>query len=99
MTNSPAGGWLSQIETARSGPELVRLVNEYVAGLSEEERAQLPPGCGAETLREPGDIQACAVALAHSDLKAIGSAASTDALRHAAVVFAAAAAKLAKVAG
>jgi len=99
MKNSPAGAWLSQIETARSGAELVRLMRDYVAGLSAEERAQLPPDCAWDNLNAPADLQECAVTLAHGDLKAIGSAETTDALRQAAVVFAAAAAKLTKVAG
>ena len=99
MKNSPAGAWLSQIETARSGAELVRLMRDYVGGLSDEERAQLPPDCRSHHINAPADIQECAVTLAHGDLKAIGTPETTDALRQAAVVFAAAAAKLTKVAG
>lgn len=66
--------------------------------MSPEERAQLPSGCSAEDISRVADIQEWAVTLTHADLKATPSEGSTDALHQAAVVFAAAGAKLPRVA-
>ncbi len=98
MKNPPGGTWISQIETARSAAELVRLLREYLESMSPEERVQLPSGCSAEDISRAADIQEWAVTLAHADLKATASEGSTDALHQAAVVFAAGGARLPKVA-
>ena len=97
MNNPPAGAWLSQIESTRSAAELVRLLRDYLASLTPEERAQLPPGCIAENVSSPAEIQEWAVALAQVDLKTSPEQ-SADALRLAAIIFAAAGTRLPRVA-
>ena len=97
MNNPPPAAWLSQIEGARSTDDLVRVLQNYVASLSSEERASLPPGCTTERISHSADIQEWAVTLAHEDLKATGSGRATTTLHQAAMVFAAAGARLTKV--
>ena len=94
----PAAQWLSQIESARSSAELVRVLREYMASLDERGRAQLPALGAHNAIADAASVQEWAVTLAQLDLKADGSPES-HALHEAAVVFAAAAARLAKVAG
>jgi len=99
MRNPPAAAqWLSQIEGARSAADLVRVLREYVGSLNDEERAQLPAFDGAGALTDAADVQEWAVTLAQFDLKE-GGTPELRALHDAAVVFAAAGAKLAKVGG
>ena len=98
MNNPPSGAWLSQIESARSAAELVRLLRDYLASLTPEERAQLPHGCVAENISGPAEIQEWAVALAQGDLKASPEQ-SADTLRLAAIIFAAAGSRLPRVSG
>jgi hypothetical protein len=97
--NSPTGrAWLSQIEGARSSSELVRMLRDYLASLKSEERAQLPRGCAAERITNASDIQEWAVTLAQEDLRSTGSGGMRDAVHQAAIVFAAAGARLGRVA-
>ena len=98
MNNPPAGAWLSQIESARTAAELVRLLRDYLTSLTPEERAQLPPGCVAERISSPAEIQEWAVSLAQDDLKASGAPHDLQTLRLAAIIFAAAGTRLPKVA-
>ena len=98
MKNPPAGAWLSQIEGAHSASDLVRMVREYVAGLDPDALARLAAIGTAESISGPADVQEWAVALAHLDLKANGTP-DRDVFHEAAMVFAAAGARLAKVAG
>ena len=98
MNNPPAGAWLSQIESARSAAELLRLLRDYLASLTPEERAQLPAGCVADNITGPSEIQEWAVALAQGDLKTSGTPQSAETLRFAAIVFAAAGTRLPRVA-
>jgi len=98
MNNPPAGAWLSQIESARSAAELLRLIRDYLASLTPEQRAQLPAGCVAENISSPSEIQEWAVALAQGDLKTSGTPHSAETLRLAAIVFAAAGTRLPRVA-
>ena len=97
MNNPPAGAWLSQIEGARTTAELVRVLRDYLAALSPEERAHLPSGCTSENISHASDIQEWAVTLAREDLKGTGSAGVPEGLHHAAVVFAAAGSRLPRV--
>jgi hypothetical protein len=97
MNNPPAGAWLSQIESARSAAELVRLLRDYLASLTPDERAQLPAGCVAESISTPAEIQEWAVSLAQGDLKASGTHHDLRTLRLAAIIFAAAGTRLPKV--
>jgi hypothetical protein len=94
----PAAEWLSQIEGARSAGDLVRVLREYLANLAHEDRASFLPDFGAERITGAADIQEWAVTLAHLDLKANESPDAAS-LHEAAVVFAAAGAKLAKMGG
>ena len=94
MNNPPAGAWLLQIESARSVSELVRMLRDYLGGLSPDAKAHLPPGCNAANINNAADVQEWAVALAQADLRATGSAQGTDTLHQAAVVFAAAGSRL-----
>ena len=99
MKNASAGAWLTQIESARSAADLVRLLRDYLVSLTPEERAQLPAGCSAENISSPAEIQEWAVALAQADLKLIsGTANAAGALHAAAIVFAAAGTRLPRVA-
>lgn len=98
MNNPPAGAWLSQIENARATAELVRLLRDFLASLTPEERAQLPAGCVAENISSTAEIQEWAVSLAQHDLKTSGTTRSADTLHLAAIVFAAAGTRLPKVA-
>jgi hypothetical protein len=98
MNNPPAGAWLSQIESTRSAAELVRLLRDYLASLTPEERAQLPAGCVAESISSPAEIQEWAVSLAQGDLKRSGTHEDAQTLRLAAIIFAAAGTRLPKVA-
>ena len=94
MNDSPARGWLSQVEGARSAADLARVVRDYLSSLTPEQAAELPRGCSAKAIAAPSDVQEWAVTLARDDLMLGGSAT----LHQAAVIFAAAGAKLAKVA-
>jgi hypothetical protein len=94
----PAAQWLSQIEGARSAADVVRVLRDYVAALTQDDRARFLPDGIARGLSSPGELQEWAVTLAHLDLKANESPDSA-ALHEAAMVFAAASARLAKVAG
>ena len=89
--------WVWQIEGARSAADVVRVLREYVAALTVDDRARFLPEGMAQTLSSPGEVQEWAVTLAHRDLKTNESADSA-ALHEAAIVFAAASARLAKVA-
>ena len=77
--------------------DLVRVLRTYIASLTPDERASLPLGFDAERISHPADIQEWAVTLAHEDLKATGSGKTTPTLHQAAMVFAAAGARLPKV--
>ena len=94
----PAAQWLSQIEGARSAADLVRVLRDYVAALTQDDRARFLPEGIAQAISSPGEVQEWAVTLAHLDLKANESTDSAP-LHEAAMVFAAASARLAKVAG
>jgi hypothetical protein len=98
MNNPPAGAWLSQIESARSAAELVRLLRDYLASLTPEARAQLPAGCAAENISSPAEIQEWAVSLAQEDLRTPGAPRDAQTLHLAAIIFAAAGSRLPKVA-
>jgi hypothetical protein len=98
MNNASAGAWLPQIESARSAADLVRLLRDYLAALTPEERAQLPAGCSAENISSSAQIQEWAVALAQADLRTSGAANAAGALHAAAIVFAAAGTRLPRVA-
>lgn len=98
MKNPPAGTWLSQIESARSVAELARLLRNYLEALDAEDRGRLPAGCTAEAISSAADIQEWAVTLAQEDLKSSSAAEGSQALHHAAVVFAAAGARVPKMA-
>jgi hypothetical protein len=98
MNNPPAGAWVSQIEGARTTSDLVRMLREYVTSLNTEERAQLPQAFGAEAVTSAADIQEWAVTLAREDLRGTGPGATSGVLHQAAVIFAAAGARLPKVA-
>jgi hypothetical protein len=98
MNNPPARVWLSQIDGARSASELAKMLRNYLGSLGAEDRAQLPPECVAERIAEAADIQEWAVALAREDLRSTGSGGARDVLHQAAVVFAAAGARLSRVA-
>jgi hypothetical protein len=98
MTNPPPGAWLSQIESARSVAELVRMLRDYLGSISVEDRAHLPAQCTPDNISSAADIQEWAVALAHADLRATGGADATHALHQAALVFAAAGTRLPRVA-
>jgi hypothetical protein len=93
-----AGAWLVQIEGARSSADLVRIVREYLVALGPESRATLPRQCDADRIAGGAEIQECAVMLAQEDLKSSRPTAD-DTLHEAATVFAAASAKLPKLAG
>jgi len=95
MNDSPARPWLSQIEAAHSAADLTRVVREYLGSLTPDQLAALPVACRANAIGAPSDIQEWAVTLARDDLTLGGSAT----LHEAAVIFAAAGSKLAKVAG
>ena len=98
MRNPPlAAQWLSQIETARSVADVTRVLREYLASLSADDRAAFLPAGVAQEVSSVSDVQEWAVTLAHLDLKSDDSPDSAV-LHEAAVVFAAAGAKLAKVA-
>ncbi len=92
----PAAQWLSQIEGARSAADVVRLLREYLAALTLHDRARFLPDSSAESISSATDVQEWAVTLAHLDLKSSQSPDSA-ALHEAALLFAAAGAKLAKV--
>ena len=92
----PAAEWLSQIEVARSAADVVRVLREYLASLTASDRARLP--AGVHDISTPGEVHEWAVTLAHMDLKA-DKLQDTTALHEAAMVFAAAGSKLAKVSG
>ena len=94
----PAAQWLSQIEGARSAADLVRVLRDYMASLNEVDRAHLPAMGAHNALSDAAAIQEWAVTLAQLDLKE-GGATGTTALHEAAMVFAAAGTRLAKVAG
>ena len=98
MNNPPAGAWLSQIESARSAAELARLLRDYLASLTPEERAQLPDGCAAANISSPAEIQEWAVSLAQADLRRSGTSQDAQTLHLAAIIFAAAGTRLPKVA-
>lgn len=99
MKNPPlAARWLSQIEGARSSVDVVRVMRAYLATLATENRARFLPGRDIESISSASDVQELAVTLAHLDLKASQSPDSA-ALHEAAVVFAAAGSRLAKVSG
>jgi hypothetical protein len=95
----PAAPWLSHIEVARSAAEVVRVVQEYLATLTMDDRARFLPHGGADAISSPSDVQEWAVTLAHLDLKGADESPDSVALHEAAVVFAAAGAKLVKVSG
>jgi len=95
MNDSPARAWLSQIDAAHSAADLARVVREYLGSLMPDQLAALPVACRADAIAAPSDIQEWAVTLARDDLTLGGSAT----LHEAAVIFAAAGSKLAKVAG
>jgi hypothetical protein len=93
MNDSVAGSWLVQIEGAHSAGDLARLLRAYVASLPSEQQAALPRGCTPEAISGAPEIQDWAVTLAQADLKLGGS----TALHEAAVIFAAAGARLPKL--
>ena len=92
----PPSAWLAQVEGARSVAELLRAMRDYLASLDPEEIAHLPKGVAPDTLRFADDIQACAVTLAHEDLRQGANAPAS--LHRSAMVFAAAAAKVPRLA-
>lgn len=92
----PPAAWLARIESAHSVAELIRTLRDYLASLSAEEIAQLPKGVSGASLAGAADIQEWAVMLAHHDLRGDPDA---QALHRSAVVFAAAGAKIPKLAG
>src|SRR5689334_11734806 len=92
MKNSRAGTWISQIEAARSARDLVAILRDYLGTMTPDQAAQLPDGYASENLSTAAEIQEWAVTLARADLKADG--AEHDALREAAMVFTASAARL-----
>ena len=96
MTFTPPSSWLAQIENAHTTAEILRIVRDYLASLGAEEAAQLPTGISQEAVQAPGDVQEWAVMLAHSDLR--GGPDTPAALHRAAVVLAAAASKMPKLA-
>ena len=61
----PAAQWLSQIEGARSASDLVRVLRDYVAALTQDDRARFLPDGIAQGLSSPGEVQEWAVTLAH----------------------------------
>jgi hypothetical protein len=97
MNNQTAGTWIPQIESAHSVAELVKLLRDYLGSLSAEDRSRLPAACEPHALSRATEIQEWAVILAQQDLKATGSGRG-HALRQAANVFAAAAARLPRIA-
>ena len=94
MNDSPAREWLSQIEVAHTAADLVRVLRDYLGSLRADQVDSLPVACRPGAINAPADIQEWAVTLAREDLTLGGSAA----LHEAAVIFAAAGSKLAKVA-
>ncbi len=72
---------------------MVRVLRDYLDSLTPGQRAALPRGCSAQAIQGTPEIQEWAVTLAHADLKLAGSAT----LHEAAVIFAAAGAKLPKL--
>jgi hypothetical protein len=94
----PAAQWLSQIEGARSSADVVRVMREYLATLAIENRARFLPDGDIQGVSSASEVQELAVTLAHLDLKTSQSRDSA-ALHEAAMVFAAAGARLAKVFG
>ena len=94
MNDSPARSWLSQIEAAHSAADLMRVVRDYIASLPPDQLGALPRGLTPQAIATPANIQEWAVMLARADLTLGGS----PGLHQAAVVFAAAGSKLAKVA-
>ena len=93
MNDSPPAAWLSQIEGVHTAADLARVLRDYLRSLTPEQHAALPRGCTPEAISGPAEIQEWAVTLAHADLKLGGS----TALHGAAVIFAAAGAKLPKL--
>jgi len=94
----PAAQWLSQIEGARSSADVVRVMREYLATLPIENRARFLPDGDIQSISSASEVQELAVTLAHLDLKSEHSRDSAT-LHEAALVFAAAGLRLAKVAG
>ena len=94
MNNPPARVWLSQVEGARSVSELVRMLRDYLSALDAQERAQLPLSCSPERISTAADIQEFAVALAQEDLRSTGTGGDGGTVHQAAMVFAAAGARL-----
>jgi hypothetical protein len=98
MRNPPAAAhWLSQIEGARSAADVVRVLREYLASLTMDNRAQFLPD-EAIRVSSAAEVQELAVTLAHLDLKG-GASPDDHALHEAAMVLAAASTRLAKVGG
>jgi hypothetical protein len=95
MKNQEAGRWLSQIETARSTRDLVTVLRDFLASMTQEQVRELPGMCRAENISTAAEIQEWAVTLAREDLKSAVS--EKDGLHLAAAVFAAAGGKLPKL--
>ena len=93
MNDSPTGAWLSQVEGVHTVADLARVLRDYLRSLTPDQQAALPRGCTPEAISGAAEIQEWAVALAQADLRLGGS----TALHAAAVVFAAAGAKLPKL--